>query len=126
MMANTPQDTPASEERRLFSRVDFRHLMTFVGEDGSEYAGAFDDISLKGLLFWSTPLPAKGEKLSGLLQLGDVEIRLAGTVIHSHQNRGAAVLFQSLDVDSFSHLRRLVSLNMGDSETIDKEFFSSL
>lgn len=126
MMAKTAATPPSVQERRHFSRVDFRHQLTFVSTEGTEYAGAFDDISLKGLLFWSNPLPEKGETLFGFLYLGDVQVYLAGTVIHSHPDRGAAVLFQGLDVDSFSHLRRLVSLNMGDSETIDKEFFSSL
>ncbi|MBF0161270.1 MAG: PilZ domain-containing protein [Magnetococcales bacterium] len=125
-MTTTPQEALQTPERRQFSRVDFRHQITLWGEDGSEYAGAFDDISLKGMLFWSEPLPAQGEVLTGVLLLGDVEVHLSGVVVHSHLQRGAAVQFQGMDVDSFGHLRRLVSLNMGDSETIDKEFFASL
>ena len=125
-MTDTAHTTPQAPDRRHFSLVDFRHQLILRGEDGSEYSGAFNDISLRGMLFWSEPLPAQGEKLSGILLLGDIEVQIGGIVVHSHAQRGAAIGFQGMDVDSFSHLRRLVSLNMGDSETIDKEFFASL
>ena len=125
-MTTTSTATTAPENRRHFSRVDFRHQLTLTSDTGTEYPGAFDDISLRGMLFWSSPLPEKGEKLSGTLLLGDIVMHMAGVVVHSHLDRGAAVLFQGMDVDSFSHLRRLISLNMGDSETIDNEFFASL
>ncbi|MEO5363634.1 MAG: PilZ domain-containing protein [Magnetococcus sp. DMHC-8] len=125
-MATTPTDAPLPPDRRHFSRVDFRHQLTLTNADGAEYPGAFDDISLKGMLFWSSPLPEKGESLAGVLLLGEIEMHIVGVVVHSHRDRGAAIRFQGMDVDSFSHLRRLVSLNMGNSETIDKEFFASL
>ncbi len=125
-MTTASTDPLQPSNRRHFSRVGFRHQLTLNNGDGLEYPGAFDDISLSGMLFWSDPLPVKGESLSGVLLLGDVELRIVGLVVHSDLERGAAILFQGMDVDSFSHLRRLVSLNMGDSETIDKEFFASL
>ncbi|MBF0184216.1 MAG: PilZ domain-containing protein [Magnetococcales bacterium] len=124
-MNTDSESTSNPKDRRHFSRVEFRHQLTLTSDEG-EYPGAFDDISLRGMLFWSDPLPEKGEEVSGTLILGEIEIRLSGVIVQSNLNRGAAVLFQGLDVDSFSHLRRLVSLNMGDSETIDKEFFASL
>lgn len=122
----TPSNEANTQERRLFSRIAFRHQLTLVDEQGTEYPGAFNDISLKGILFWSEPLPEKGETVTGTLHLGDIAIQIVGTITQSHLTRGAAILFQGMDVDSFSHLRRLVSLNMGDSDTIDQEFFDSL
>ncbi|MBF0401256.1 MAG: PilZ domain-containing protein [Magnetococcales bacterium] len=124
-MTATPSE-PQLPNRRHFSRVDFQHALTLVDDSDQAYDGAFDDISLKGMLFWSDPLPEKGTELSGALRLGDIVIQIKGAVVQSHLERGAAILFSGMDVESFGHLRRLVSLNMGDSETIDKEFFSSL
>ena len=118
-----PQET---KNRRHFSRISFKHQLTLESSTGHSYQGAFNDISLKGMLFWSEPLPQKDEKLSGILHLGDLELHIHGVVVHSLPDRGVALYFQDMDVESFSHLRRLISLNMGDSETIDKEFFSSL
>lgn len=112
--------------RRHFSRIDFNHQLTLKSTDGTRYEGAFNDISLKGMLFWSETLPKKGEEVSGIMPLGETELRIHGKVVSASLGRGAAIQFSNLDVESFSHLRRLMALNMGDSETIDKEFFSSI
>lgn len=113
-------------DRRRFSRVDFHHAIDLRNAQGTLYHGAFNDISLRGMLFWSDPLPAAGEELHGALPLGEEKMILAGTVVRSDPGSGAAIRFHDLDVESFSHLRRLVSLNMGDADRIDREFFSTL
>lgn len=118
--------SPSSQNRRHFSRINFNHQLTLKGSSGVSYDGAFNDVSLKGMLFWSETLPSKGEKITGSLELGDAVLTIVGVVVNSHPERGAAIFFHDMDVESFSHLRRLISLNMGDSEKIDEEFFSSL
>ncbi|MBF0454628.1 MAG: PilZ domain-containing protein [Magnetococcales bacterium] len=114
------------QDRRHFSRVEFSHDVELTTGKGGRIAGAFTDISLRGMLFQADKLPKKGTHISGTLNLGDVSLNIAGEVVASHPNRGAAIRFQDLDIDTFAHLRRLVSLNLGDSETIDREFFTSL
>ncbi len=100
--------------------------MTLTGSNGQVYEGAFNDISLKGMLFWSDTLPPADITVQGSLALGEEALRLCGRVLWSHPERGAAIAFQDLDVESFGHLRMLVSLNMGDAEQVDRELFSSL
>ncbi len=125
-MSDGKEQSGFMQNRRHFSRVRFRHEITFQAKDGTRYPGAFDDISLKGMLFHSEPLPSKGTVVRGFFDIGEIRLELTGKVINVSRERGAAVRFQDLDVESFSHLRRLVALNMGDSELIDQEFFSSL
>lgn len=122
------QDKKAAHpsDRRQFSRVHFRHELILRGDDGVIYRGAFNDISLKGMLFWSEPPPPEGTLLSGEMPLGEDVLRLQGEVLRVIPGVGTAIRFVEMDVESFSHLRRMVSLNMGDSERIDEEFFSSL
>ncbi|MBF0379967.1 MAG: PilZ domain-containing protein [Magnetococcales bacterium] len=122
------QDSPEtpSSNRRFFSRVDFSHDITLQTESGETIPGAFSDISLKGMLFLGDTLPQEGEKVTGTLELGDITINISGEVLASNKERGAAILFKDLDFDSFAHLRQLLSLNLGDSDKIDKEFFTSL
>jgi hypothetical protein len=112
--------------RRHFSRVEFSHEVTLITNKGERIPGAFSDISLRGMLFQGKKLPSKGTKITGTLNLGDVTLNITGEVVASHPERGGAIRFQDLDIDTFAHLRRLVSLNLGDSETIDQEFFASL
>ncbi|MBF0309524.1 MAG: PilZ domain-containing protein [Magnetococcales bacterium] len=119
-------DIKSGKERRHFTRVHFQHDITLNTPEGKSYSGAFSDISLKGMLFFSEPLPPKGTLLRGVFPLGEEQMVLQGWVINAHPERGAAILFVDLDLESFSHLRRLVGLNMGDAETIDREFFDSL
>ena len=115
-----------ARERRQFSRIDFQRQLVLQGRGDKLYAGVFNEVSLKGMLFQAETLPAKGEEVFGPLVLGELEIRIGGKVIFSDPKRGAVIKFMDMDVESFSHLRRLVALNMGDSETIDREFFSAL
>ncbi|MBF0147456.1 MAG: PilZ domain-containing protein [Magnetococcales bacterium] len=113
-------------ERRHFSRVNFNHDILLTNQDRQNFKGAFSDISLRGMLFQGHLLPRMGDVVQGELNLGDIQMEIRGKVVHSSASRGAAIQFQDIDLESFSHLRRLVSLNLGDSETIDQEFFSAL
>ncbi|MBF0159269.1 MAG: PilZ domain-containing protein [Magnetococcales bacterium] len=119
--------TSPTQDRRHFSRVDFCHELDLVNDKTQQlYQGAFNDISLKGLLFCAEELPKPGEQVSGVLSLGEISLTIRGTVLWAKEHRGAAIQFQDMDLESFSHLRRLITLNMGDSERIDQELFSSL
>jgi hypothetical protein len=112
-------------DRRHFSRVAFRHEITLTGTDGTVYRGAFNDVSLRGMLFWSEVLPPVKTVVDGVMPLGDETLQIRGEVMRV-TSQGAAVRFIEMDVESFSHLRRLVTLNLGDAERIDQEFFTSL
>ena len=119
--------SPEGGERRHFSRVDFKHAITLhVDGDETPYPGGFDDVSLKGMLFYGEALPPEGTMISGLMDLGGVPLLLKGKVLRASEERGAAIVFQEMDVESFTHLRRLVSLNAGDAELIDRELFDSI
>ncbi|HAT50626.1 MAG: PilZ domain-containing protein [Nitrospirae bacterium] len=115
-----------NSERRVFSRVNFNHEILLTNTENQRFRGAFNDISLRGMLFHGDKLPEEGAIVSGDLHLGDIHLMIRGKVVHSSASRGAAIQFQDIDLESFSHLRRLVSLNLGNSETIDKEFFDAL
>lgn len=124
-MSHDPK-LPHPSDRRQFSRVQFNHELTLRGDDGMIYRGAFNDVSLKGMLFWCETLPKEGTVLQGDLPLGEDMLHIHGEVLRRIPDVGVAVHFLEMDVESFSHLRRLVALNLGDSERIDQEFFSTL
>ncbi|MBF0137147.1 MAG: PilZ domain-containing protein [Magnetococcus sp. DMHC-1] len=118
--------TPPGSERRHFSRVHFQHELVLHSSSGKVYQGAFNDISLKGMLFWCEELPAPDEIVQGVLPLGEDDMHIRGKVLWSSLERGAAIQFEEMDLESFSHLRRLVILNMGDADKVDQELFSSV
>jgi hypothetical protein len=84
-----------------------------------------DDISLKGALLecpegWSGSL---GERCHLTLLLGGepaAKIIMEGHIAHIEGHR-VGLACDSIDLDSITHLRRLVELNAGDPELLDRE-----
>ncbi|MEO5334951.1 MAG: PilZ domain-containing protein [Magnetococcus sp. YQC-5] len=125
-MSQRSKSTGMPHDRRAFSRVHYANELLLKASSGESYAGILHDVSLKGMLFHCDHLPPKGMTVTGTLALGSITLTIKGLVVNSQPGRGAAVLFQDMDVESFSHLRRLVALNLGDSDIIDEEFFATL
>ena len=110
-------------ERRQFSRVSF---VTHVDIDFEDHkcTGKLLDISLKGALI-EQAAPAfleLGNRGVITIYLSDTDIALtfSGEVAHVSGNR-AGMKFLHEDIDSMTHLRRLLELNLGSDETITRE-----
>lgn len=112
-----------SSERRHFSRVTFHTAAQLLLDDQSMDVVVLD-LSLKGAL---VRLPAgcrpdKGTPCTFKIKLdtvGDV-IRMEMRVTH-HEGDYAGLACDAIDLDSITHLRRLVELNIGSSELLDRE-----
>jgi len=111
-------------EQRLFSRIQFHHGARIVIA-GRQIACEVIDLSLKGaLLNTAAPLdiPAGTEcALELVLDDGLSVVRMEGQVAHCESSRFGLVC-QSIDIDSITHLRRLLELNLGDAELLEREF----
>jgi len=72
-------------------------------------------------------LPAEAKLVSGSpcllkLQLGDdgPQISMAGEIAHAVGNR-AGMLCRSIDLESITHLRRLITMNTGDPLLLQRD-----
>jgi len=110
--------------RRQFSRVHFQSEASLFLPSG-EFAVEVLDLSLKGAL-----IRPEGEMFAMLgshctlkIRLDDLEtsIRMECTVVH-HQADLYGLICREIDLDSITHLRRLVALNLGDEHLLDREF----
>lgn len=113
-------DTP--DERRQFTRVDFDETLV-IRQDGGEWQARLLDISLKGLLV--EPLDDwrldTGKGALATLQLDD-ENRIEMRVLWRHGDQHLAGFeCTGIDIDSITHLRRLVELNLGDGGLVERE-----
>lgn len=112
-----------TEQRRRFSRVLFNATAS-LDSGGKTYPCILLDISLKGALIDAEPVafPDLGTQCSLLLCLdeGETEIRMQGHVAH-HENRRLGLRCENIDIDSLTHLRRLVELNVGDESILQRE-----
>lgn len=112
----------SEDERRRFSRVIFRRPATLEAE-GERVTCELLDVSLKGALAEATGLragPGTRCTLSVRLDAGDARIRMDGEIVH-REGTLVGVRCTEIDLDSISHLRRLVELNLGDDAALHRE-----
>ena len=113
-----------TDERRHFNRVTFNSPATIYMLDKTSECEIID-LSIHGALV----------KLNEAAQLEiganyKLDIPLGGDnkhisvdlqLMHQEDNK-LGLMNQQIDIDSITHLRRLVELNSGDSELLDREF----
>lgn len=110
-------------ERRRFSRVPFEHSVVLQQND-QRWSAQLVDISLKGLLV--TLESGNGQPDSNALITADIalsdldQIQMQLKFVRADHKTWALVC-ESIDVDSISHLRRLVELNLGDPQACERE-----
>jgi hypothetical protein len=110
-------------ERRRYSRIAFRSPSRLDFIDCG-FKVALADISLHGALI-RLPADTRLENdalciLHVRLNRGQDLISMECTVAHV-EGRQAGLLCRSIDLDSVTHLRRLVELNTGDPALLERE-----
>ncbi len=115
----------ADSEKRRFTRIPFAGRLTVTCATGTS-AGDLRDISLKGVLMTHPPewqrCPGNGEPVDLSLELESGLILDAhGTTAHVDDDV-IGFEFTTLPVESAAHLRRLVELNLGSGELLEREF----
>lgn len=111
------------DERRRFSRITFHRpaeLDVRIARASCEVV----DVSLRGALV-EVPVLFRthaGEKCTLTIRLdaGEAVIRMEGEIVH-REGTLVGVRCLEIDLDSISHLRRLVELNLGDEAALHRE-----
>lgn len=112
----------SSEERRKFHRILFDAPVTI--QDNAHTTRVID-ISLRGVLVQK---PNDMDVATGdtliirviLDETADTAITMSTEVAHQEADT-IGLLCHDIDMDSISHLRRLVELNLGDPEMLERE-----
>ena len=111
------------EERRRFSRIHF-DAKTEVRTAEQTWPVQLVDISLKGIFAQTDkalPLTTGTDVIIDIhLADSDIIITMPATLMH-HHNRYLGFQAGKMDIDSISHLRRLVELNLGDEQLLERE-----
>jgi hypothetical protein len=110
-------------DNRKFSRILFSSKARVI-QDGHTYDTELLDLSLKGALLqrpanWQ---PAIGDTALLQVVLNDSELQLdmEVSVAHIHDN-SLGLRCERIDIESASHLRRLLELNLGDADLLSRE-----
>ena len=118
MSTNTPV-----ENRRHFSRIPMDSEVTLAC-GAQQWKSQLLDISLKGALL---AIPEEfGEcpdcscRLMFSLNETDVSIMMVGHIVHQKEDH-LGFRCDSIDLDSITHLKRMVELNLGDENLLERE-----
>ena len=112
-----------SEDKRHFSRILFDASCT-LHQNNKEWKTELLDISLRGILVKRPdPLDADFDKpfeaVISLSEAGD-SIIMSIKLMHQEPNH-LGFECEYIDIDSITHLKRLVELNLGDHDLLNRE-----
>lgn len=117
-------------EHRRFTRIPFdADAQLYDPQNNKTWNTELIDISLKGVKLscphdwdedWETAEHSNFE-ITLILAKGDIEINFHAALKH-HEETVLGFQTIHIDVDSASHLHRLLELNLGDSKLLDREY----
>lgn len=112
-----------TDDRRQYSRIAFHSPARLIFAERIIDIVVLD-LSLKGALIrLPADTPIKDDTICVLhvhLNELDDKISMEARVAHV-EGRYAGLLCQAIDIDSVTHLRRLVELNLGDPALLERE-----
>ena len=115
-------------ERRGFTRIVFNGIVTITGQ-GGQWTGALLNLSLKGVLIkrpesWTGNI---GDDFQVAIALADGGITLHMDAVTAHvDSEHVGFCCTHIDLDSITHLRRIMEFNLGDEDRITHEISSLL
>ncbi len=116
---------PVNSVQRKFVRIEFDAPIILVSKNGDrEWQSKLLDISLNGALIerpenWTDD---KGELFNLLITLPDSEIQIDMEVDVAHiSDEHIGFHCVHIDLESATSLRRLVELNLGDEDLLERE-----
>ena len=115
-------------ERRKFSRIKFQCHCSLIF-DGKIPAHDFDaslvDISLNGALIAVTTLSPnvihEQVQINLILEGSDIQLLLNGIVCHQ-QELLLGIQFTTIELETMTHLKRIIELNLADNDEMHREF----
>ncbi len=113
---------------RQFSRVRF-HVEATVTAAGRTFAGAVENLSMNGMFVVTPERLPEGATADIAISLTGTDpaitVSFCGKVSRTTEH-GIGLLFEKIDLESYTHLRNIISYNSDDAETIADEIHSSI
>ncbi len=109
-----------NDDRRKHTRVGFTteiHIVLQIQEKQVKLEGNSRDLSLKGIFVRTDKLFPRGTTCSVKIYLTGgiekIELMIQGTIIRETE-AGIGIIFNSMDVETYSHLKNIVRYNSKD------------
>ena len=109
-----------NDERRQFTRIQIEYPVVLKRISGEEIPGTVINLSLKGLLVHLERNFSSGEEVSFYFSQSEgtptLPIEGKAIVVRHEGMEEVGLRLVEIDIEGLSHLRRLVELNLGDSD----------
>ena len=111
------------DDRRKFSRILFA-ASAYIAQDEQTWRTKILDLSLNGALI-ELPSGYTGQ-LNSILMLefvlpdSDIKLKMEAAIVHKTPEH-LGLKCTHTDVESISHLRRIIELNIGDADLLNRE-----
>ena len=113
-------------DKRNFSRVGFQ-VEALLQSEGIAIKGGVKDVSLRGIFIETEEKIPVGTPVEITIYLSagaePIVINVSGSVARVEEG-GLGCAFDKMDVESFAHLRSVISYQLGDSSKVLSEFAS--
>ena len=111
-------------DKRRFTRIDFA-INALVTCDDAAFRGAVENLSLHGIFINTDKNLPMGAKVAITICLTEMEpeivINLSAKTVRI-MDSGIGFEFEKMDIDSFTHLRSIISYRKGDADSVMNEF----
>ena len=111
-------------EKRQFTRIDFG-IKALVKYYDTAFRGEVENLSLHGIFIktdHSMEVGTQAEIVIGLTSIEpEIVIQISATAVRIGDG-GIGFQFARIDVESFSHLRSIISYRKGDADMVMDEF----
>lgn len=110
-------------DHRRFQRFSFAGSVDLRDESGQVLCrGGLCDLSLRGLLVDGVnDVSTLARVRTAAVQLGgDISVEMHVALAHKEQGR-AGFVCEKIDMDHFAQLKRVVELNLGDADVLERE-----
>lgn len=113
------------EERREKTRVGFKtEVIIDTGESKITSEASSNDISLKGVFINTDQMVDIGTQCDIEILLtgssSNLSMKMQGKVIRQEHSTGIGIKFESIDLDSYLHLKNILMYNSGDVPGIEE------
>ncbi len=113
---------------RKFSRVQF-HVAATIRTEGRQFQGEVENLSMTGMMLVTKERLAEGERVEITIVLTgadpEISVSFGGSVTRICED-GVGLTFDKVDLDSYMHLKNIVSYNSDDAETVMEEIGHSI
>ncbi len=113
---------------RKFSRVRFRVNATIRTAD-RQFQGRVENLSMSGMFLVTGEQLSLGEQVEITILLTgadpEISVNLNGRTCRQTEE-GIGFTFEKIELDSYTHLKNIVSYNMIDSEKVMEEIYHAM